>query len=120
MRSATAQAKYRAEHPERVKETQRACYQRNRAAYLANMKARQQEHRDRLRAIKLERGCADCGYNAHACALDFDHVRGEKFMGVARMIGRTWATIEAEVAKCDVVCANCHRVRTEERNEYVG
>jgi len=70
----------------------------------------------RIDAIKLERGCADCGYNAHAEALDFDHLPGAiKRYEVAQMGRSGWATIEAEIAKCEVVCSNCHRVRTVRR-----
>jgi hypothetical protein len=62
---------------------------------------------------KLERGCADCGYKAHSAALHFDHVRGEKFGNVSQSPSLSWFRQEAE--KCDVVCANCHAVRTYER-----
>jgi hypothetical protein len=46
--------------------------------------------------------------------MDFDHRQGEtKRAVVTRMIGRSGlARIFAEAAKCDIVCANCHRVRT--------
>ncbi len=51
--------------------------------------------------------------------MDFDHVQpGQKRYTVSRMIGRAGtATIMAEVAKCDIVCANCHRDRTGRRRE---
>lgn len=68
--------------------------------------------RDWLQDIKLERGCADCGYNEHACVLQFDHVRGEKKFTLARVSSHGWDDIKAEAAKCDVVCANCHAKRT--------
>ena len=72
--------------------------------------------RAHLQAIKLERGCADCGYNAHPAALDFDHRPGvKKLFNLANMSNATWTQVEAEVAKCDVVCANCHRIRTVTR-----
>lgn len=78
---------------------------------------RQAEMYGRVNAIKLDRGCADCGYSAHAVALDFDHVNGDKLTNVASLVGRLapWPLIEAEIAKCEVVCANCHRVRTVAR-----
>lgn len=82
--------------------------------------------RARCRAIvdevKLSRGCADCGYRAHAIALDFDHLPGcVKSANVARL-ARTGSVdrLTAEIAKCEVVCANCHRVRTLERGEHRG
>jgi hypothetical protein len=69
-------------------------------------------------AIKLERGCMDCGYSDHPAALDFDHRpgTGPKRASVAALVtSATLADIDAEIAKCDVVCANCHRIRTAER-----
>jgi hypothetical protein len=44
-------------------------------------------------------------------------VRGVKTAGIASLIAnnRPWSEIEAEMAKCDLVCANCHRIRTAER-----
>jgi hypothetical protein len=49
--------------------------------------------------------------------MDFDHRAGEaKVAVVTEVIGRSGlARIFAEVAKCDIVCANCHRRRTYER-----
>lgn len=68
-------------------------------------------------SIKLARGCADCGWSQWARGLDWDHVRGPKVSTIATMIGRrdSWRAIEEEMAKCEVVCANCHRIRTHER-----
>jgi hypothetical protein len=67
-------------------------------------------------ALKIARGCIDCGYNLHAEALDFDHLR-DKVMAVSKMAtwGYSWPLIEQEIMKCEVVCANCHRVRTVNR-----
>lgn len=62
-------------------------------------------------------GCVDCGYREHVAALDFDHLPGtEKKFGIAKGVyDFGWATIAAEIAKCEVVCANCHRIRTASR-----
>jgi len=72
---------------------------------------------DRNDTIKLARGCHDCGWAKWARGLDWDHVRGVKVTTIARMIanGRPWPEIETEMAKCELVCANCHRIRTCER-----
>lgn len=61
--------------------------------------------------------CSDCGRRYPPCAMDFDHRAGEaKVAVVTEVIGRSGlARIFAEVAKCDIVCANCHRRRTYER-----
>jgi hypothetical protein len=68
-----------------------------------------------LAAIKLERGCADCGYRKDPRAMDFDHVRGEKSFNLSQSGSIKLERILAEVEKCDVVCANCHRIRTFDR-----
>jgi hypothetical protein len=78
--------------------------------------------RARINEIKLERGCTDCGYRAHPAALDFDHLPGsEKRHPVAWLISRNrLEDALAEIEKCEVVCANCHRVRTATRQQYTG
>ena len=65
-----------------------------------------------LRIIKQEMGCIDCGYDVNPVALDFDHVNGVKRFNLAKIAFRGAATIQAELAKCVVRCANCHRIRT--------
>jgi hypothetical protein len=73
----------------------------------------------KLVAIKLERGCVDCGYNTHAVALQFDHVRGDKLFDIGSSCRLAWESILQEIAKCDVVCANCHAIRTYTRKHEV-
>ena len=64
---------------------------------------------------KLKRGCACCGYNASAYALDFDHIDAStKICDVARMTTRNLDKIQKEIAKCQVLCANCHRIKTND------
>ena len=67
-------------------------------------------------SIKIGRGCADCGYNLHPAALHFDHLPGKKKrFHVSGMLHRSEAAILAEIAQCEVVCANCHAIRTVKR-----
>ena len=73
---------------------------------------------ERIAVIKLAAGCVDCGYAAYAEALDFDHRPGEIKLFTIGSQRLAWHRIEAEMAKCDVVCANCHRHRTKVRGEY--
>ena len=58
--------------------------------------------------------CADCNHYFPAVCMDFDHVRGKKKMDVMKMAGQGYARamVEDEVSKCELVCANCHRLRT--------
>ena len=74
-----------------------------------------QQYKKKLAEIKEASGCVDCGVNNHI-VLDFDHLRDKKY-NVSRMIhdGFSWKAIKREIAKCEVVCANCHRIRTHFR-----
>lgn len=71
--------------------------------------------------IKTSRGCTDCGYSGHPAALDFDHLPGFLKTGLISAMVRsrgsrqTLVRVLAEIAKCEVVCANCHRIRTVNR-----
>jgi hypothetical protein len=56
--------------------------------------------------------CTDCGQKFPSCAMDLDHVRGEKVASIGAMTPScTVEEILAEIAKCEPVCANCHRIR---------
>ena len=62
--------------------------------------------------------CADCGESRNPEAMDFDHVRGRKKGNVSQLLGTVpFHEVLAEIAKCEVVCAGCHRERTKERHQ---
>jgi len=75
------------------------------------------EFQDRNDALKLAQGCADCGWAEHPRGLDWDHVVGSKICNVADLVAFSpeWRLVADEIAKCECVCANCHRIRTMER-----
>jgi len=85
------------------------------------------DYRKNRRAVRIAQleelkkaPCVDCGGTFPSVAMDFDHVNGEKKMTISRMLRSSdsrWEDILAEVAKCDLVCANCHRVRTAKRGD---
>lgn len=82
-------------------------------------KARAREYdrsrRDWVGSLKA-RPCADCGGRFPPCAMDFDHRPGEtKAFNVASITTGTRDKILSEIAKCDLVCSNCHRIRTYNR-----
>lgn len=59
------------------------------------------------------RPCADCGNEYPHYVMDFDHRdRTQKSFGIGRSLLRSTKILLSEIAKCDVVCANCHRIRT--------
>lgn len=66
--------------------------------------------------LKGDCRCADCKLVWPDYVLDWDHRPGEvKVASVAYLIRRSPAAAIAEIEKCDLVCANCHRIRTHER-----
>ena len=93
----------------------RAYYARNAAKIRAARSCHEKARRAYHRAIVLEHkqcGCRDCG-ELDPIVLDFDHVRGKKVANIAEMCGKvSEKTMLAEIAKCDVRCANCHRRKT--------
>jgi len=62
--------------------------------------------------------CADCG-EPDPLVLEFDHL-GHKHFNISKGLrDRNWDSVLAEIAKCEVVCANCHRRRTATRNGFL-
>lgn len=73
-----------------------------------------------LRSKKDGSPCADCGGTLPSYCMDFDHRDpASKTYEVSKMLTCSFALIEIEIAKCDLVCANCHRVRTFTRKHHL-
>jgi hypothetical protein len=71
-----------------------------------------------MRQLK-SRPCVDCGGRFHPAAMSFDHLPGTvKLLDIATLVrsGRI-KMAKAELAKCELVCANCHAIRTFERRQ---
>lgn len=96
-------------------------YRKNRKKYLERNilydKRIKVEYAEKIASLK-DFPCMDCGIKYPRHVMDFDHREGEKKVGaIAILIRRKTGlkTLLAEVAKCDVVCSNCHRERTYQR-----
>lgn len=61
--------------------------------------------------------CTDCRQTYPVECMDFDHVRGEKRFGIGTAKGacKSVQAVLEEMAKCELVCSNCHRIRTRKR-----
>lgn len=69
-----------------------------------------------LRDLKTKTPCVDCGINYPYYVMDFDHVRGVKHANVMELVSTlSKKKIDEEIAKCEIVCSNCHRIRTHMR-----
>jgi len=88
----------------------REAKKRYNAAHPEYQRKRNKIFRETLNNIKMSRGCCDCGYKAHPAALDFDHVRGVKKFSPS--LAGSVASAVKEAEKCEVRCANCHRIAT--------
>ena len=100
---------YRAERHQRNHDREMRRIRRNSTKRIA-------ANRINVSAYLRTHACIDCG-ESDPTVLDFDHVRGTKLGDVSALVGGgyPWPKIEAEIAKCDVRCANCHRRATERR-----
>ena len=63
--------------------------------------------------------CTDCNKIFHFSAMHYDHIEDNKIFNVANLIVRGFKreTIQNEIDKCELVCANCHALRTYTRYE---
>jgi len=66
-----------------------------------------------LKDLKEKNPCMDCKISYPYYMMDFDHVRGTKQANVAELINTlSKKRLDEEIAKCEIVCSNCHRART--------
>jgi hypothetical protein len=101
-----------------------------RRCFTAYFRARGDLHRRQSRGAKAARqnalrahvleylrreACVDC-QEPDPVVLEFDHV-GQKSASISALVAHTAtkSSLKAEIALCEVVCANCHRRRTARR-----
>ncbi len=127
--------KYRAENKERIQENKRRHSEKN-PEYQRNWWEKNPEKRkeyyqkqahgkNRILHYLIEKyegtPCMDCDGVFNWCAMDFDHRPGEVKVSTIAHFGwykaapKSIARVEKEIAKCDLICSNCHRVRTQDR-----
>jgi len=104
-------------------EVQKDIRHANPKAGVGSQQVRNERLRRKLRdiiAAAKSRPCMDCGNNYPCHVMDFDHRNGEgKVDNISKLVTRGASRLLAEeIKKCDVVCANCHRIRTHNRGQY--
>ena len=141
----TYQQRYYAAHREEKRRKSREWYAATLDARLAYRRRYYAEHRDeirskarvkrkqmnekqnarhlkqKLRAIAVLGGkCYDCdrSFPEWPDVFDFDHRdSSQKRTELSNMLCGSWKKLSAELEKCDLVCANCHRIRTAKRRQ---
>jgi len=96
----------------------RKYYERGGAALIRKHNAAaKRRNRKLVMAFKESTPCVDCGRRYPHYVMDFDHVQGTKAGDISTMAGKPVgeASLRAEIGKCELVCANCHRGRTWKR-----
>jgi hypothetical protein len=103
-----------------IRPYKRKWYRKHHEEQVARTVANMQAKKEAIRELK-SKPCTDCGKTYHWYVMDFDHVRGEKKGGVSALLqsGKSLSKLLEEVAKCDLLCSNCHRIRTWNRLDDV-
>ena len=105
---------------ESARASKRRYYLRNKEEY----SRRNMEKRNLLKSIAdkaKDTPCTDCGVRYPSYVMDFDHVNGDKIGHVAHIVSHgSERKLLEEIAKCEVVCSNCHRERTHARKVAIG
>lgn len=92
-------------------------YQDNKASRKEKIRSRNLEaiQRNKTNFIEFmqDKHCIDCGFNDWRI-LQFDHVSGTKRNEISTMVttAYSWQSILQEIDKCEIVCPNCHHIRT--------
>lgn len=99
-----------------MREYGRRNYHKNRDRYFEVAKQRDIKLDALINSYK-DVPCTDCGVRYPHYVMDFDHLR-DKYMDISKMRKKRMAfnKIITEMEKCEVVCSNCHRERTNSRN----
>jgi len=105
------------EDREKQRKYSRDHYKRNKKSYLDRNREKKANISSYIRQYKEHHGCMDCGGKFPYYVLDLDHRVGTDKKFTPSHLHRTnsWDKMIAELDKCDVVCANCHRARTHSR-----
>lgn len=101
---------------EKQKQAQHESYLRNKKQVRERTKTQREAIRQHVRDLKTNTPCADCDQQYHYCAMQFDHLSDDKVETVARLASTNgWKKVKEEIVKCEIVCSNCHHIRTFNR-----
>ena|SRR5579859_5921521 len=102
----------------------RAHYEANKSDIIARARDRTKKNQQALKAYARaakDVPCTDCGNRYPSYVMQFDHLGGKLF-DIATAVQQGWISLKKlrqEIAKCEVVCANCHAERTYRRRQQL-
>jgi hypothetical protein len=103
---------YNKQYYQKNKNKAKSYYKKYKEDFVKQNQKLRKRNKDFITAYKTERCCSICGYNNHACALDFHHIHGKaKNISVLCKESHSIERIKEEIDKCIILCANCHRVQ---------
>lgn len=118
----TNNGRYRSDCKDCYNELQRTKYLRD-LAIRTKQKIRQRKLQERNQEYRWEylrtHPCVDCG-ETDLRVLEFDHVKNKKYRSISYLVnhGFSLEVVIEEIKKCEVVCGNCHRIRTGNREGW--
>lgn len=104
--------------PEKQKEAQHQHYLKNKGKYAEASRIARERKRELMKELK-NGPCVDCGISYPYYVMHWDHIDTDKIADVSKLMAlKAWQTVLDEIAKCELVCSNCHAERTHQRNQY--
>lgn len=107
-------------YKEHRKSTYKEHYEKYRNEYLERGKIRRAKLRAEFRSNMLKfldgKACIKCGEN-DIRVLELDHIDAtQKDFSISHAvrIGKNWIQVQEEIKKCQILCANCHKIKTAE------
>lgn len=86
-------------------------YKSNKEYYSEKRERNRAEYKKKFYEFLKTKSCQVCG-NSDIRVLEFDHVRDKKFNISAKMANMPLENLMSEISKCEILCANCHRIKT--------
>lgn len=102
-------------HKKLMRPRSKSHYENNHRYYMERNKKQKAKIKQIIDRAKAGKPCADCARLLPPYVMDFDHVRGVKRFNISGSHVYGEKAVLAEIAKCELVCANDHRIRTHER-----
>ena len=100
---------------EKQREAIKKHYYAHRQEYIDKAYRKRVALREWVRSIKEQSACHDCGLMFPYYVMDFDHIDNKEII-ISKVINSgSWKKTKNEIAKCEIFCSNCHRIRTYNR-----